>query len=85
MNSENSASLSPGSLLGGRYVVQRVLGQGGFAITYLARDELERNLAVAVKEFFPEEIVKRGVGDRIALRGSDFADDFGYIRRQFLL
>ncbi|MCP5540197.1 MAG: serine/threonine protein kinase [Akkermansiaceae bacterium] len=62
-----------------------MLGQGGFAITYLARDELERNLAVAVKEFFPEEIVKRGVGDRIALRGSDFADDFGYIRRQFLL
>ncbi len=45
-------TLGPGATLdGGRYVVDRVLGQGGFGITYRAADtKLDRT--VAVKEFF---------------------------------
>ena len=54
-------SLRPGSILNGRYIVGRVLGQGGFGITYAAWDD--RNAErVAVKEFFPHEIANRAEG-----------------------
>lgn len=45
--------LPPGtSLDGGRYVVERVLGEGGFGITYLCQEpSLARQ--VAIKEYFP--------------------------------
>jgi len=40
------------------YVVERVLGQGGFGITYLARDtNLDR--PVAIKEYLPTDIATR--------------------------
>ena len=45
-------ALRPGSILNGRYIVGRVLGQGGFGITYLGYD-LDLQIRVAVKEFFP--------------------------------
>lgn len=52
-------ALKPGTLLrGDTYRIERVLGQGGFGITYLATDLfLER--PVAVKEFFPKEMCTR--------------------------
>ncbi len=51
---EDPAALPSGSALGeGRYRIDRVLGRGGFGITYAATDlRLER--PVAVKELFPE-------------------------------
>ena len=50
--------LPVGTLLGGRYQIGKVLGQGGFGITYLGWDRQERR-EVAVKEFFPASIVFR--------------------------
>ena len=48
----------PGTRLHDRYLLGRVLGEGGFGITYLGLDtELERR--VAVKEYFPTAFVKR--------------------------
>ncbi len=45
-------ALGAGTVLGDIYHIERVLGQGGFGITYGCRDErLQRE--VAVKEFFP--------------------------------
>ncbi|MCD7750126.1 MAG: serine/threonine protein kinase [Lachnospiraceae bacterium] len=52
---ENDMRLAPGTVLAGTlhtYRLQRVLGQGGFGITYEA-EELERNKRVALKEYFP--------------------------------
>lgn len=43
---------------GGNYELGRVLGAGGFGITYLAKDA-EKNRLLAVKEFFPSQICER--------------------------
>lgn len=41
-----------------KYQIKKVLGQGGFGITYLAYDQtLQQN--VAIKEYFPVKIVRR--------------------------
>ena len=46
--------LTQGSLLLGRFRIQKVLGYGGFAVTYLAADEDLQKL-FAIKEYFPSE------------------------------
>ncbi|WP_052050552.1 protein kinase domain-containing protein [Leptolyngbya sp. KIOST-1] len=43
----------PGSRIGGRYIVQRVLGQGGFGRSYLVEDSQRFGEACVLKEFFP--------------------------------
>lgn len=45
--------LAPGTKVGGRYVVQRVLGQGGFGRSYLVEDSQRFGEACVLKEFFP--------------------------------
>jgi len=51
--------LKPGSFLqGGKYKIEKVLGQGGFGITYLATQEL-LDRKVCIKEFFYKEYCER--------------------------
>lgn len=45
-------------MLNGKYVVETVLGQGGFGVTYLAKHTLLEK-QVAIKEFFPSEYCSR--------------------------
>lgn len=54
----NSTTLKAGTILRNTYRIERVLGQGGFGITYLAIDtSLDRK--VAIKEFFPKDYCDR--------------------------
>jgi serine/threonine protein kinase len=45
-------------LLGGQYTILGFLNSGGFGITYLAKDSLERT--VVIKECFPNALCRRG-------------------------
>ena len=55
---KNSYSLQRNTGLIGRYVIQEVLGQGGFGITYLGIDKLYGNKG-AIKEYYPQKIAMR--------------------------
>lgn len=50
--------LMPGTNLLGKYIIGRVLGRGGFGVTYLAYSS-ERNGIVAIKEYYPTGIATR--------------------------
>ena len=55
-----SSALPPGTRLNsGRYAVGKVLGQGGFGITYLGSDSRARR-PLAIKEFFPFGSIRSG-------------------------
>lgn len=74
--------LSPGTeLLNGQYRIERYLSSGGFGITYLARDSLERT--VVIKECFPSAFCAR-VNKTVQARSRGSADDFRSFVAQFV-
>lgn len=51
--------LPPGTVLKEKYLVGKVLGHGGFGVTYMALD-LSLALRVCLKEYFPANLATRG-------------------------
>lgn len=58
MIQNESHHLRLGTKLNNRYVIQGVLGEGGFGITYVGVDEVLCQ-KVAIKEFFPDGMIMR--------------------------
>lgn len=67
------------------YEIERQLGGGGFGITYLARD-INLDLPVAVKEYFPSDSVARGPNHLVQVRGDtqEVRDQYQWGLERFL-
>ncbi|NCB27930.1 MAG: protein kinase, partial [Bacteroidia bacterium] len=57
-NDDDWNRLKPGTTIHGRYIVGKILGQGGFGITYLGLDSL-LGLKLAIKEYYPAGVAAR--------------------------
>ena len=78
------SALRAGSILNGRYIVGRVIGQGGFGITYLAQDYQTKGL-VAIKEYLPTQFAGRTTGTyAVQVYSGDRRENFEYGKEQFL-
>lgn len=83
-NKENYPfSLPEGTVLNGCYIVGRVLGQGGFGITYIAQDYQTKEL-VAIKEYFPDTMAARKNGYSVSAYTGQKAKSFQYGKECFL-
>ncbi len=74
-------ALRAGTVLNDRYIVGRVLGQGGFGITYLALDT-QLNAKVAIKEFMPNDIATR-IGTTVSVAMDTKSEEFAYGAERF--
>jgi serine/threonine protein kinase len=65
------------------YRIEKVLGVGGFGLTYLAIDA-NLKLRVALKEYLPADIATRGTDQSVTPMSSESAEDFMWGKRRFL-
>ena len=75
--------LPVGMTLHGQYTVGKVLGQGGFGITYIGWDN-SLEAVVAIKEFYPSGIVNRDCQytQNVSCTGEDAAKQFNRNRER---
>jgi serine/threonine protein kinase/peptidoglycan hydrolase-like protein with peptidoglycan-binding domain len=74
--------LPPGTSLQ-RYEILSVLGQGGFGITYRARDT-QLNRDVAIKEYLPSALAVRDGATLVLPRSTQMAGEFALGRQRFV-
>lgn len=79
----NVLALKGGTSLAGDFRIERVLGAGGFGITYLARD-LVLDRAVTIKEYFPVDFAARGGSNDAVPRSQESAADYQWGLDRFI-
>ena len=77
--------LKPGTILAGKYILGKALGEGGFGITYVGYD-VNLQLKVAVKEYFPSGFVTRDVSntDTVTVFSGSEQNLFGEGKEKFI-
>ena len=76
-------ALPAGTELVGDYRIERVLGAGGFGITYLAK-ELALARDVTIKEYFPGDFAARNGSYEAVPRSQDSAGDYQWGLERFI-
>lgn len=76
------AALKPGQEIL-EYRIDKVLGGGGFGITYLAQD-VNLQLPVAIKEYFPASLAARAADLSVRVRSQDSAGQFDWGLARFI-
>ena len=76
-------ALKPGSILNRRYTVGRVLGHGGFRITYIAQD-YQTGERVAIKEYLPGRFANRTSNQSIQAFSEVQQENYEYRKAQFM-
>jgi len=79
----NLIALPDGTELVGEYRIKRVLGAGGFGITYLA-EEIALDRLVTIKEYFPSDFAARAEANEAAPRSRDCAGDYQWGLDRFI-
>lgn len=81
---EEAFCLAPGTIIANRYVIGKMLGLGGFGITYKAWDK-KLNSTLAIKEYYPSGLVNRLPGETaVLLVASKREREFVYGKTRFL-
>ena len=77
--------LRTGTILAGKYILGKAIGEGGFGITYIGLD-INLNMRVAIKEFFPAGCVTRNatVSDTITVFSGKELEYFNHGRDKFM-
>ena len=77
--------LPPGTVIGGRYILGAVLGEGGFGITYIGFDKV-LELRVAVKEYFHYGFTHRDctVSNAVTVSAGEKSEIFEKGKQRFL-
>ena len=81
---EEAVHMEPGTLLSERYIVGKVIGYGGFGVTYIGWDSrLEKR--VAIKEYMPSEFSTRMPGrSQVSIFGGVKKDQFDSGLKKFV-
>lgn len=68
--------LTPGTVVGGKYIIGRALSYAGYTVTYIGMDA-ENNRRVLVKEYLPNDFSTRSEGDKeVTIYSGDAKEQF---------
>jgi formylglycine-generating enzyme required for sulfatase activity/serine/threonine protein kinase len=80
---DGRVGLPKGTLLDGSYRIERVIGSGGFGITYEAED-VKLGTKIAIKEYYPEEFGYRDASPSVRPKSEQHTKTFEWGRSRFL-
>lgn len=81
---QESYYLTPGTIVGGKYILGKVLKYGGYTVTYIGMDA-EKNQKVLVKEYLPSEFSTRSAGEKeVTIYSGDALEQFNQGLTTFL-